>query len=131
MKKIEINSYYSLREAVKFTPLKTRETLSRYINRYQGSNWSKNKIWIKGRTSGKGRTSVRYVISGKWIKEFNKQYNAGKLVEHNIFSSDNEIRYTLKDIVDYCKRKKILTIKEFVNNKQNEKQESILSVKNS
>jgi len=126
-KKIKNKAQYSLREAVKFTPLKTRETLARYVNRYQGAAWSIGKIWIKKKTFRKNKTSIRYIISREWIKEFNKRYNAGKLNEYAIFTAD-ELRYTLKDIITYCKKNKIATVQEFIKKKQNEEQQSRVSV---
>lgn len=124
MKRIDPAAYYSLREAVKYTPLKTRETLARYINRYQGADWSIGKIWIKKREIGKQRTSVRYIISGEWIKEFNKRYKSGSLTEHAIFTPD-ELRYTLKDIMSYCNKNEITTVKQFIEKKQNDEQKNI------
>lgn len=129
MKKINSSSYYSLRKAIEFTPFSSKETLARYINRYQGASWSIGKIWIKKREIGKGKTSVRYIISGNWIREFNKLYKAGKLNEHTIFTPD-ELRYTLKDIINYCKKNKIETIQEFVTKKQNEEEKSVPPARN-
>ena len=129
MKKIDLSAYYSLRDAVSFTPLKARETLARYVNRYQGADWSIGKVWIKRKAIGKSNTSVRYIISGEWIKEFVKRYNAGKLSEHSIFSTD-DLRYTLKDIINYCRKNNISTVQAFIKKKLDEEQKNISPIRN-
>lgn len=116
--------YYSLREAIKLTPIKARETLARYINRYQGAAWSVGKVWIKKREVRKGVTSMRYIISNDWIKTFNKLYKADKLIEHSVFKPDSP-RYTLDDIEDYCFKKKITEVAVFIHKKRNEEKRSV------
>jgi len=119
MEKVDISKNYSLREAINYVPLKTKDTLSRYVNRYQGADWSVGKIQIKKRAKGKGKTSTRYVISGEWIREFNKLYTAGKLTGYAIFTPD-EVRYTLKDMLKYCEDNGIVTVQEFIKKKNEE-----------
>ena len=119
MKRVDISKNYSLREAINYVPLKTKDTLSRYVNRYQGADWSIGKIQIKKRGEGKGKTSTRYVISGEWIREFNKRYKAGKLTGYVIFTPD-EVRYTLKDMLKYCEENHIVTVQEFIKKKNEE-----------
>jgi hypothetical protein len=121
---------FSLNEALKYTPLKSRTTLSKYINRYQGADWAINEVLIKKKYDNKGVTSIRYLVSGVWIKEFNKRYKAGKLIEYKLFSID-EVRYTLNDIIKYCKKNQITLIKDFIKNKNNDEKKRNSIIKNS
>ena len=129
MAKLEKDSYYSLREAIKHTPLKSRETLSRYIKRYQGADWFTDKIWVKRDKKPSGKFFTRYVISGEWIKEFNKRYKANKLNEHSIFTVDS-VRYTLNDIVKYCEKNNIKSVNQFIKLKKDEESNELPSIGN-
>jgi hypothetical protein len=121
--------YYSLRSAVKLTPIKGRETLARYIHRYQGAEWSQGKIWIREKQTNRGVTSMRYVISEEWIKTFNKLFKAKKLIEYSVFLPD-KLRYTLEDIERYCEENGIELIKDFISKKRNEEKRSIPLTRN-
>lgn len=125
MKRVDVNKFYSLREAINYVPLKTKDTLSRYVNKYQGAKWSVGKVWIKKRAEGKGKTSKRYIISGEWIKEFNKRYKAGKLNKYNIFSPD-ETRYTVTDLRNISKATGVISVEELLGTIQNEEKKRIL-----
>lgn len=107
-----IRKFYSLSEALNFTKIKTRETLGRYVSRYQYAEWAKGKVWKKV-TKGKNQTSTRYIISNDWIKEFNQRYEENRLVEHALFIAD-EPRYTLTDIKNYCDKHKIVLVKDYI-----------------
>jgi hypothetical protein len=113
--------YYSLRQAVKYSSIKSREFFSIYVNQYLGADWSVGKIWVKKFINPKtGNTSYRYIISGEWLKEFNKRYNSGELRIFNISEKTKPIKYTLDDIRSYCRKRKIYTIEKFLEIKQHE-----------
>ena len=120
-KKLKAESIYTFSKALEFMPFKSKETFAKYIKKYQGAEWSVGKITIIKST---GATGKRYLISGQWIKDFKQKYKTGKLKIYNNFSAD-EVRYTLLDIVEFCKKNKIKTVKEFVESKKYEQKKQV------
>jgi hypothetical protein len=118
IKKVDTNAIYSLRQATDYTLITSREFLTKYIDKYETADWSLGRIWIR-RNGGKGRTATRYVISGKWISEFNKRYKAGRL---NILKPEAKqpAKFTLDEIRIYCESRGISLISDFLTSVQNE-----------
>jgi hypothetical protein len=120
-KRVKITKLYTFTEALTFMPFKSKETFAKYIKKYQGVDWSVGKMSI---LKSEGVTGKRYLISGLWIKEFKQKYKTGKLKIYKRFSPE-EVRYTLLDIVEFSRKNKIKTVKEFIEAKQHEQKKQV------
>lgn len=95
--KIVPTKYYSLLEVQKFTGIKSRQYLSRYID----------EGYLLAIQTGSG-TRLRYAILGAWVTEFIERYRAGLIKK----VSDQEMMSIIKMTVAYCEKSGILTIEE-------------------
>lgn len=97
----------SLSEAVKRTAVSSRVTLAKYIKNHRFDDWAKDKIRIYRMNNDRNY----YQISEEWIQEFNKRHARGELSPSK--KDWSEMAFSVSELVDYCAKHDIKTIKEF------------------
>jgi len=99
--KIQPDKFYSLLQVQKLTKTKSREYLPRYIK-----DGMLNAIVVGGKKEG-----TRYAIKGEWVTSFMERKKKG-LIKGERFTIA-ELKIILDGALDYCKKNKIKTLKEF------------------
>ena len=101
MEKINQEKFYSLLEAQKFTGLKSRQILARYID--EGK--------LIAITVGAG-TSRRYAVRGDHLQSFIEKLKDGSLKAGKYSAKEAKLLLSLS--VEYCREHNIKTLEEMV-----------------
>lgn len=101
-KEINPNQFYSLLQVQKFTGIKSRQYLSKYV---------KDGL-LRAITVDKG-SSMRYAIKGEWALSFIERWKKG-LVKGEKYTIP-ELKLILEGAVKFCQENKIKTLRELTN----------------
>ena len=101
MEQIKSEEFYSLLQAQKFTGIKSRQYLSKYID----------DGLLTAITVNSG-VKKRYAIKGEWLISFIERYKNG-LVQGEKYTI-SELKTILQGAVDYCKKNNISTLDEMI-----------------
>src|SRR5512146_2071045 len=99
--KINPDRFYSLLQSTKFTDIKSRQYLAKYIEEGHLRAITVN--------SGKGK---RYAIKGEWLISFSERYKNG-LVKAEKYTKA-ELKQILEGTIEYCNQHGITTLEELI-----------------
>lgn len=103
MAQFKLKSEYSISEAMEFLPFKARATVVKLINT------GRLKSIELGSPSKYGQ---RYIILGKWIKEYLTERKRAKPLKHMIETEVEDVKMSLKELLEFSRAKGVSDLEE-------------------